>query len=127
MPHQEIMVFNSRDELLRIDLHKIVFFKADGNYTDIYLANRLQCKVGMNLAQMQKALADRLGEKAQIFARIGKSHIVNMNYVFQINVLKQRLLLSDLSSFNFPIEVSRDALKRLKELMVPYNDTERKP
>lgn len=67
---------NSRDEFLRIDVSKIVYFEADGNYTNIILSNRLKGVVCMNLARMQKMLTDRLKEQASIFIRVGKKYII---------------------------------------------------
>ena len=112
------LYLNSRDEFLRIDICKIVFFEADGNYTNIVLANQLKGVVCMNLARMQQVLCDRLKEQASIFARVGKKHIINLSYVYQINVLKQRLVLSDGDNFTFSLEVSKEALKNLRELYV---------
>ena len=112
------LYLNSRDELLRIDINKIVFFEADGNYTNIILVNQLKGVVCMNLARMQQVLSERLREQATIFARIGKKHIVNLSYVYQINVLRQRLVLSDGEHFTFSLEVSKEALKHLKDLYV---------
>ncbi len=111
------LFFNSRDELLRIDVSKIVYFEADGNYTKIILANKLCGTVCMNLAHTQSALAAQLKEKAQIFVRLGKRYIINMRYIYQINVIKQRLVLSDESTFAFNLEISKEALKRLKDIM----------
>ena len=36
---QNILIINARDELLRLDLAKVVFFEADGNYTQVTSAN----------------------------------------------------------------------------------------
>ena len=36
------LYFNTRDELNRIDVAKIVYFEADGNYTDIVMVNKLR-------------------------------------------------------------------------------------
>ena len=110
--------FNSRDELLRVDISKIVYFEADGNYTSFVMPNKLRGVIGMNLAQVEKSFTTQLKERSRCFARIGKRFIVNLNYVYQINVLKQRLVLSDYKSFAFQLEISRDALKNLKEIFV---------
>lgn len=110
---------NSRDEFLRIDVSKIVYFEADGNYTNIVLSNRLKGVVCMNLARMQKMLTDRLKEQASIFIRVGKKYIINRVHVCQINILRQSLLLSDGENFAFQLNISRDALKKLKELYIP--------
>ena len=110
--------FNSRDELQRIDVSKIVYFEADGNYTDIVMVNKLRAAVCMNLGEMEKVLASQLGETSKTFMRIGKRFIINMQYVYQINVLKQHLILSDYDHFAFQVIISKDALKKMKELML---------
>ena len=109
---------NSRDEFLRIDLSKVVYFESEGNYTNIMLCNSIKTAVCMNLAQMQNMLSENLKENARIFARVGKRHIINLNYVYQINVLRQKLQLTDGESFSFNLDISKEALKRLKELYV---------
>lgn len=110
--------FNSRDELQRIDVSKIVYFEADGNYTDIVMVNKLRASICMNLGEMEKAIAAQIGDDARIFMRIGKRFIINMRYVYSINVLKQQLVLSDYDHFAFQVSISKDALKKMKELML---------
>ncbi len=110
--------YNSRDELHRIDISKIVYFEADGNYTDIVMVNKLRAAVLMNLSEMEKNLALQLGDGANCFMRIGKRFIINMQYVYSINVLKQQLILSDYDHFAFQISVSKDALKKMKDLVL---------
>jgi hypothetical protein len=72
----------------------------------------------MNLSQMQQMLSDSLKENAQIFARIGKKHIVNHIYIFQISVQRQKLVLSDGDRFTYALDVSKEALKGLKDIYV---------
>lgn len=109
---------NSRDEFLRIDVSKIVYFEADGNYTNIILVNKLKGIVSMNLGHTQEVLVNSLGENARMFARIGKKYIINHRFVYQISPLNQRLVLSDGENFAFQLQVSKEALKKLKELYV---------
>ena len=104
-----LIFFNSRDELLRIDISKIVYFEADGNYTDIIMVNKLRASVCMNLGEMEKALAAQIGDEAKRFMRIGKRFIINMRFVYQINVLKQQLVLSDYDHFAFQVNISKTA------------------
>ena len=112
----EYLYLNSRDELYKIDITRIVFFEADGNYTGFTLCNGQKGSVCMNLAQMQKLIAENLNDSAATFARIGKRHIINMNYVFHISLLKQRLTLSDGASFAYDLDISKEALKKLKDI-----------
>lgn len=115
--------FNSRDELLRFDISKIVYFEGSGNYTDIVTVNKLHASVCMNLSKMEEALAKQLDAEALNFMRVGKRFIINRNYIYQINILKQALILSDYDHFAFQLPVSKEALKRMKEIMTlskPY-------
>lgn len=116
--NRKYLYLNSRDELYRMDISKIVYFEAEGNYTNFVLSNKLKGAVCMNLAQMQQVLSDSLKESASIFARVGKRHIVNLTYVYQIGVLRQKLTLSDGEVFAYQLNVSKEALKKLKEMYV---------
>lgn len=118
MQKKQLIFFTSRDELSCIEVNKIVYIEGDGNYVNIVTTNKMKAVIGMNLSQMEKTLAERLGERASIFMRVGKRFIINMNYVFQVNVAKQRLVLSDLQGFAFQLPVSKEALKKVKELML---------
>lgn len=115
---KKYLYFNSRDEFLRVNISKIVYFESDGNYTNIYLSNNMKGVVGMNLAQMQETIVKTLREDATIFARVGKRHIINLNYVYQIAILKQRLILSDGDRFEYSINISKEALKTLREFFI---------
>lgn len=115
---QKILLLNSRDELYRIDIAQLVFFEAEGNYTSFTLCNKLRGVVGLNLSQMQQVLSTTLRENASLFARVGKRFIVNLNFVYHITPLRQELTLSDGRSFAYKLTISREALKRLKDLYI---------
>lgn len=115
-PHY--LFLNSRDELLRIDIQNIVYFEADGNYTNIVSVNKLRGVVCVNLAQMQKLLSDRLLDKASIFARVGKKYIVNLKHIYSINTIRQQIILSDGATFTYQLSIGKDALKELKHLFI---------
>lgn len=115
---QQRIYFNSRDKLIRLDTQKIVYFEGDGNYTYIVTANKHKVCITMNLAHTEEALAAQLGDNARQFMRIGKRFIVNMNYIFQVDIQKQVLMLSDCERFMFQMPVSKEALKTVKELVI---------
>ncbi len=118
MNKTKYLYLNSRDEFFRVDITKIVYFESDGNYTNIILNNKMKATVCMNLAQMQSILSESLKEAAGVFARIGKRHIINLTYVYQIAILRQKLVLSDGENFEYQINVSKDALKKLRDMYV---------
>ncbi len=116
MTKGEYLYLNSRDELLRLDINNIVFFEGEGNYTNIISANKLKGVVCLNLSRIQAILDEKLREHSIIFARVGKRYIVNLNYIYSINLIKQKLVLSDGYMFAFQLDIAKDALKKLKEL-----------
>lgn len=121
-----IIYFNSRDELLRVDLSSVIYFEADANYTRFVSANGLSTLVFMNLGKMEKLLSLRFKDAPGTFARVGKRFIINLNYVYRINTLKQELTLSDQRTFTQTISLSKVALKALKDLISPQTKTEPK-
>lgn len=114
----EYIYINTRDELLRLDCSKIVYMEGDGNYTNIVLINKQKASVCMNLSEMQRLISERLRERASFFARVGKRFIVNLNYVYKIQPLLQSLVLTDGTNFAFQLGISKDALRKLKDMMV---------
>lgn len=112
------ILFNSRDELLRMEVGKIVYFEADGNYTHIVSVNKLKATIAASLTKTEQVLTAQLGADAVLFMRVGKRFIVNVRYVYSINLTRQHLVLSDQEHFAYQLPVSKDALKRMKELMV---------
>ena len=67
---------------------------------------------------MEKALATQLCEEASIFIRVGKRFIINRKFIYEVNVSKQYLILSDLNQFVYQLPISKAALKIIKELIV---------
>ena len=110
--------FQNRDELLRVNLQKVVYFEADGNYTNIYMVNEMKIVVGMNLSNTQLMLSRQTTENMPVFMRIGKKYIVNTRFICQIHVAKQKMVLSDFEHFHFTLPASKEALKTVKEMYV---------
>ncbi len=111
------IIINSRDQLLRLEISKIVFFEADGNYTKIVMANKLKAVVTFSLSLIEKALSDQLKEQAAGFMRVGKRFIINRKYIYEVSITRQCLVLSDFEKFAFQLPVSKAALKTIKEIL----------
>jgi DNA-binding LytR/AlgR family response regulator len=118
MSKKQYLYLNSRDEFFRVDISKIVYFESDGNYTNIILNNKMKGTVCMNLAQMQSILSQSLKDAAGIFARVGKRHVINLTFVYQIAILRQKLILSDGENFEYQLSISKEALKKLRDMYV---------
>lgn len=114
----EYLYINTRDELIRLDCSKIVYMEGDGNYTNIVLVNKQKTSVCMNLSEMQRLVSESLRERASIFARIGKRFIVNMTFIYKVQPLHQSLVVTDGVNFAFQLGISKEALRKLKDLMI---------
>lgn len=110
--------FNSRDELFKVAISAIVYIEADGNYTRVILMNGQAAMIGMNLGKMEEFLLNGFAKETSGLARIGKRFIINMKYIFKINLLKQELVLSDQKSFTYTLNISKEALKNLKNILI---------
>lgn len=116
----KILIFNTRDELTRISLEKVCYFEADGNYTSVYFANGVKTSLLTSLVNLEALIGDVFTGSRNLFVRIGKKYIVNTAYIFQINVLRQRLILTDLINPTvYQLPVSKEALRNLKSLYMP--------
>ena len=112
------LYINTRDELIRLDCSKIVYMEGDGNYTNIVLVNKQKASVCMNLSHMQQLISESLRERASIFARVGKRFIVNLTFIYKVQPLLQSLVVTDGVNFAFQLGISKDALKKLKDILV---------
>ena len=92
---------------------------AEDNYVHMYFRNGQNVMVCISLQSLEQLILSVITkDKKGVYTRIGRKYIVNNNYVMQINLLKQQLVLSDLDVVK-PIIlcVSKDALKVLKQRM----------
>ena len=63
-------------------------------------------------------MAEQLAEEAEAFVRIGRSLIINRKYIYYINLNRQQLMLRDtIGHQHETLKVSRESLKKLKELI----------
>jgi len=119
MNTQRYIYFNSRDTLFRISISQIIWISADKNYTLLQLSNGQKLVFTFSLQKMEQYLSEKLSEDAKCFARIGKSYIINLNYVYQIDIVKQKLHLFDpATQKSFILELSKEALKNLRKLFI---------
>ena len=123
----EWLRISTSTELVRVATDEIVYVRADGNYSDLVLTNGKSRKMTFQLH-----FFDEVFQQLQnnMFARVGRSLIVNKRYIYVINLTEQQLILSGgelkepivfygQSNANSPqnITLSREGLKMLKELL----------
>lgn len=116
------LVFHTSTELVRVPADALIFISADGNYSTITMADGSKYVLTLQLGQIEKRIAESVETDDNRFIRIGKSLIINHEYITLINPSRQKLTLSDCRSFRHDITASREALKALKDLIEKEED-----
>lgn len=112
------IIISSTNELVRVLPQRIVYISSDGNYSTMVLHDKTEHLFTFNLSHFQKIIETQLKEDARTFIRIGKSLIINKEYIYKINMGKQLLVLSDMSlNQAFTLSASKEALRQLKLLL----------
>ena len=111
------LYFATSTELIRVPVEGVVYISADGNYSAIKMADGGEYVLTLQLGQMEKRIAEMVDEDDNRFIRIGKSLIVNREFIVFINPARQKMILSDGKTFRQELSASREALKALKELI----------
>lgn len=112
------IIISSTNELIRVLPQRIVYISSDGNYSTMVLHDKTEQLFTFNLSHFQKIIEMQLKEDARTFIRIGKSLIINKEYIYKINMGRQQLVLSDMVlNESFMLSASKEALRQLKILL----------
>lgn len=107
--------FNTRDELTKVCLDDVMYVTSEGNYLVLrFKSGRTQMLLASlsNFEQLTKSVPD------VHFLRIGRSHVVNLAYISQVNSLRKTITLVD-DSMREALElvVPKEAIRALKQTM----------
>lgn len=111
------LIFTTTTEIVRVPADSVVFITADGNYSAITLADGENFVLTLQLGQIERRIAEMLDKDDHRFIRIGKSLIVNRDFIAFIHPVRQKMILSDCRNFRHEVSASKDALKAIKELL----------
>ena len=112
------IIISSTNELVRVLPERIVYISSDGNYSTMVLHDKTEHLFTFNLSHFQKLIEKQLKDEASQFIRIGKSLIINRDYIYRVTLTKQQLVMSDMAlNQAFMLSASKEALKQLKQLL----------
>ncbi len=101
--------------LFRVPTEDIAYIEASGNYCDVHLFNGEAVTMTFQLHYFVEALSQL---RQNFFVRVGKSLIVNKNFVYGINITSQDLKLMDhRMNQTFRLKASKEALKELRTIL----------
>lgn len=114
---QTHLVISTSVDLLRVRAEHIFYIQSDGNYSNLFMVGGEIRLLTYQLGQVEKMIEEQLPELGHYFVRIGRNLIINLDYVYYINVSKQQLVLADNPQNRITLSASKEALKALKELI----------
>lgn len=122
-----VLTIKNKSEVLYLPLSNILYIQADGNYCDIYLADGgVLNTLTYQRAEIAKMMDEQIPENIRKrFVLVGKSYMVNTDYVLRIQPSKQ-LLTFMVNQFGttrkVSIKVTTKALTKLAEEMEMQTD-----
>ncbi len=109
--------YYQRDELTIVDLEKLALVKAEGNYTEFFYMGGEKTTLTTGLSNVEQLIKQSFASNALPcpYVRLGRSCIINENYLFKIDAIKQRIILSDFAGRHIVIKVSKQVARTYKE------------
>jgi DNA-binding LytR/AlgR family response regulator len=118
------IIISKGTEFLRIPQDKLVYISSEGNYSNVVTVDNRQRLVTYQLGQLEGMIADQLGSQGTNFLRIGRSLIINIDYIYLIDISRQELILSDCAGCYHELSASREVLIKLKAYIESLNEKE---
>lgn len=100
--------------MLRIPANSLMYVSSDGNYSKVITEDSRQRLVTLQLGQIEDILQEQLEDAESCFIRLGRSLIINTNYIYFIDISKQELILSNCKGSYHVLSASREVLIKLK-------------
>ena len=101
-------------EVIRIPASRLVYIEAAGNYSKAYTQDNRYEMLSIQLGQAEELLTRQLKDSDYNFVRLGRSLIVNLDFLFKIDITSQKIVLSDCKDLYCELSASREVLSKLK-------------
>lgn len=108
------IIISKGTELVRVPADCLMYVSSDGNYSNLVTSDGRSRIVTSQLGQIEDVINDQLGDDGMIFLRLGRSLIINTEYIYLVDVAKQLLILSDFHGSFHELSASKEVLAKLK-------------
>lgn len=110
-----------RDESFGAMLEDVLYFKAEGHYTNVYFTRDSKMLLPYGLSQIDNEIWKL--DNGTCFVKVGRSHIVNLKKVVYACITKESFTLMDQNGNFANIVVSRAAIKQLIKALKDGNES----
>ncbi len=121
MQNQAVLTIKNKSEVIYLPLSNVLYFQADGNYCNIYFADgSVLNTLTYQRAEIARMMDEQLQEEdRRDFVILGKSYLINKNYVLRIQPSRQ-LLTFQVNRFGTTKKISIKATAKALNLLVQH-------
>ena len=121
MQKQAVLTIKNKSEVIYLPLSNVLYFQADGNYCNIYFADgSVLNTLTYQRAEIARMMDEQLQEEdRRDFVILGKSYLINKNYVLRIQPSRQ-LLTFQVNRFGTTKKISIKATAKALNLLVQH-------
>lgn len=121
MKEKYVLTIKNKSEVLYLRVDNILYIQADGNYCNVYFADGgVLNTLTYQRAEIARMLDEQLPQKTRMkFALLGKSYMVNTDYVLRIQPGKQ-LLTFRVNRFGTTQKVTLKATAKALDQLAQY-------
>ncbi|MCQ2330173.1 MAG: hypothetical protein MJZ93_06435 [Paludibacteraceae bacterium] len=138
------LILQNTREMHLVSVRELLFIEADGNYSNVWLTNNdpflhvikekgseekvinrdevteknhsiKKIQLVMQLGDIEKRIEKSSNNVREKLVRIGRSYIVNVDYLFRIDLSESLLYLMDTDHNIFKLKIEHQYLVKLKE------------
>lgn len=107
--------FSTRDEITRVNFNDVLYIKSDGNYAVLVFKSGRKTTLLSSLHTINQLLQTTYTD---MFIFIGRSHILNMNYISNISSARKTITIADDNTKEaFTLKVSKDSIATIRHAM----------
>jgi len=110
------LCFRNYGELFNVDLDQTIYFEADDHYTNVYYSSGAHFMIPFGLSRVEAQLA-ALGSRGAQFRRLGRTHIVNTDFIFHVNAVRQTVVVTDTRGGSHQIKLPKATIHTLMDYL----------
>jgi len=110
------LLLNAHDEAFVINPELVIYMQADDHYTHVYYAADSHFMVPYGLGAMEERFQNCL-QADNPFVRLGRKYIVNTDYLFRVNTMKEVVSLVDRQSNTIELHLAKPVVRNLIEML----------
>lgn len=97
-------------EMFALDLEMVMYLEADDHYTIVYYSSGIHFMLPFCLSKVEEAIKEKVVGETYLM-RFSRKYMVNLDYVYHINVTKQIIQLCDNKGASYSLRIPKLVLR----------------